>query len=239
MEQMSRRDAISGMIGLAGVVMLGDSVKAEERKIYHSTFNSNEHPFSADGLKVAYEPEKGGNSFSVRHCTKKSEKTLLDYTPSIGLGNGIDDYVVRASDGDNTNYGKMILVFEKGTRHGSFDVKSDKERVRLDIWGGSMNIKKVGSWPQITVEKYGGIQTGNLCVFARERNGQPDMTEIGIDVDFQKDGKKGATGLLVNFLGIPYSFYFYNNGNMKAIKRNFPPGESPKFLRKYALPFDQ
>ena len=244
MGKISRRSVLKHMgAGLAGVVLLGDTLCAREDKEVKSFFNSDSHPFSANGLKISYDSREGGDDFMVYHSTEKGERAVIGDYPSVGIANGLENgrYRVRVSPGYHTGerYGKMKLLFEEGTKHGDLDVRSNREEVKIMANDGEVEVHRKQGWnrPHVCIEKYGFVQSGNLAIDAKERGNSSGFTEIHLDLDYLENGRKGATSLEVQFLGVPYSFIFNPDGTMKAVKRTFSPGESPKFLRKYSLPF--
>ena len=225
-ETIDRRDMLrrvgSSLVGLAGLDLVLPDM--EVLGADHTVIDLD-GKYSNGGLHVLYNGPSTGLNLRVKLSNGK--KTGLSYdtskkvfNPSLGLGRQFDNYCVRAASGEKG--GKICLGFEKGTRHGGFDIVDSMYEVGIWAKGGQLRIDRPSNWPYPHVSFDGDASISS---------GSNKLTAIGNKISISTseipDAYRGSTPLYITVLGADTEFEFLKSGRIRAHKRtDFPlPGE--------------
>jgi len=205
-------------LGLVGLVSSGFILPADE--VYaagvESSFDVDE-TYSNGGLDVSYNNRPGRSEvFNVR-LSKGKKTSLSSSDPGVGLGGAYDNYLVRA----HPREGEMELVFNRGGKHGGFDIRNSVDNVYITLWSGQLCVEKPSGWTlsRLTMEGDGVIRSGSNRLIVQGKSIRTDNP--------LRSGYKGSTPMYIIMLGADTGFEFLRDGNMRAHKRaDFPlPGE--------------
>ena len=205
----------SGLVGLSGLDLVLPDM--EVLGADHTVIDLD-GKYSNGGLHVLYDGPNGEHDLRV--ILSNGKKTGLSFNPSLGLGRQFDNYRVRAASGEKG--GKICLGFEKGTRHGGFDIVDSMYEVGIWAKGGQLKVHRPSGWtePHVSFDGDASISSGSNKLTAIGN-------KISISTSEIPDAYRGSTPLYITVLGADTEFEFLKSGRIRAHKRtDFPlPGE--------------